>query len=145
MKYLMIEISPTHCNEIAELLEMGEIVFVNRLTGKILHHPDFDGIGMDNEEFYEEVLVELEENLSDYWKIVKPSTRETFEIMENFTNSLADTNKLKQKLIYALTNKKPFANFKFQVDNSGEYRDAWFEFRRVQIKNWVIEQYNAQN
>jgi len=36
--------------------------------------------------------------------------------------------KLKNQLIFALNHRKPFANFKWQVENS-EYRNEWFAFK----------------
>ena len=36
---------------------------------------------------------------------------------------------LQNKLISALNNRRPFANFKVLVENS-EYREQWFEFRQ---------------
>jgi hypothetical protein len=130
------------CKEIAELLDCGERVFVNKETGNILSHPDFDKYGNDTEEFYEEVLEELDNNFTNYWEVEQPSSRDSFEIMENFINQLEESNRLKVKLIKALSNKKPFANFIFEIDNSGVYRQKWFEFKNEQLKNWVIEKYN---
>ena len=129
--------------EIAELLDCGERVFINRETGKILSHPDFDKNGYDTE-FYEEILEELENNFTDYWEVEQLSSRDSFEIMENFTNQLEDANQLKDKLYKALSNKKPFANFKFQIDNSGIYRQEWFDFKNEQLKKWVLEKYNEE-
>ncbi len=128
--------------EIAELLDCGKRVFVNKETGNILNHPDFDKYGNDSEEFYEEVLEELDNNFIFYWEVEQLSSRDSFEIMENFTNQLEETNQLKSKLIKALSNKKPFANFKFEIDTSSVYREKWFEFKAQSLKNWVIEKYN---
>lgn len=130
-----------HFKEIAELLDCGQRVFVNKETGEILYHPDFDKYGNDTEEYYDEVLQELENNFSDYWEVEQLSTRESFKIMEEFSDLLSDNNHLKTRLIKALNNKKPFMNFKFEIDNSGIYREEWFGFKNEKLKNRVIELY----
>ncbi len=131
--------------EIAELLDCGDRVFVNKETGNTLSHPDFDKYGSDTEEFYEEVLEELDNNYSKYWEVEQLSSSDSFEIMEKFKDQLEDTNRLKEQLIRALCNKKPFANFKIVIDNSGVYRQKWFDFKNEYLKNWVIEEYKKLN
>ncbi len=137
--FLLLE---SHFIEIAELLDCGDKVYVNRETGSFLSHPDFEKHGIESEEFYEEVLEELNSNYKKYWAVEQLSSNDNFEIMANFTNQLDETNNLKGILINALRNKKPFLNFKFEIDNSGEYRQKWFEFKKEQLKNWVLERYN---
>jgi hypothetical protein len=54
--------------------------------------------------------------------------------MENFVDEVNDIN-LQGKLINALR-KKPFANFKYLVENS-DYRQQWFDFRKTQYEFYV--------
>ena len=50
------------------------------------------------------------------------------------------------KLIKALNQKKPFIKFKFTIDNSGVYRQQWFDFKNTQLKQWVSDKfYEATN
>jgi len=60
----------------------------------------------------------------------RPQSSESIEIMEEFMNQLADNNKLKDRLINVLNRKKPFREFKFEIDNSGIYRQQWFDIKK---------------
>ncbi len=62
-------------------------------------------------------------------------SRESFKVMEYFADDMEDID-FRNKLIHALTNRKPFANFKYLVDNS-EYRQDWFDFRDKQWETYV--------
>ena len=59
-------------------------------------------------------------------------SHESFKIMEDFADSVED-EKLQDMLFYALNGPKPFRNFKYHIDNSGEYRQKWFEFKAHRI------------
>jgi len=59
--------------------------------------------------------------------------------MEEFVDSLED-NTTKMRLLDALRGKKPFANFKYQIDNSGDYRELWFAFRLEKTIEWIRTQ-----
>jgi hypothetical protein len=60
---------------------------------------------------------------------------ESFKIMEKFVDQL-DNLKLKMKLMNALQNRKPFANFKYIIDNS-EIRQEWFDFKDKKLQEYV--------
>jgi hypothetical protein len=64
--------------------------------------------------------------------------------MVDFAESVDDT-KLRDKLISALNRPKPFQNFKWQIDNSGEYRQQWFDFKKMCYIQWVKEQIDLKN
>lgn len=74
-------------------------------------------------------------------------SHESFEIMRNFTERLED-EKLQGKLIYALNNRKPFANFKFHIDNS-DHRQEWFDFKQhcleIQVKELLSMQLERED
>ncbi len=61
--------------------------------------------------------------------------------MADFAEQLDDSNKLKTKLINALNKRKPFREFKFVIDNSGEYRQKWFDFKNEQLQQWVKDKF----
>ena len=59
---------------------------------------------------------------------------ESLRIMEGFIYSLPDqAHELKTRLTQALNNAKPFRNFKYIIDNSGQYREQWFAFKSQQL------------
>ena len=84
----------------------------------------------------------MENNWGDYVEIEKPQSKDNFEIMVNFAEHLGDNNQIKNKLFNALNKKKPFREFKFVVDNSGKYRQQWFDFKSSQLEKWVVERFN---
>lgn len=51
-----------------------------------------------------------------------------------------DDSKLQDKLRSALNRPKPFKNFKWQIDNSGVFRQQWFDFKKMRYIHWVKEQ-----
>jgi hypothetical protein len=75
---------------------------------------------MADEEPWEKDLKELEANWEDYLEFDNMSSRESFEIMADFAENI-ENSILHNKLINALNKLKPFRNFKWQIDNSGEY------------------------
>ena len=62
----------------------------------------------------------------------------------DFAESI-DNTRLQDRLINALNKSKPFQNFKRQIDNSGEYRQFWFDFKKKRYIEWVKEQSDDYN
>ncbi len=125
--------------EIAENLDCGMRCFYNLKTGEIKTILNFDsGIGVD-EEIWEEESKEIDKNWDDYFEFEGFESYESFKIMEDFAEIVEDT-KLQNKLINALNRPKPFRNFKCQIDNSGDYRQQWFDFKKMRYIQWIKEQ-----
>ena len=70
-----------------------------------------------------------------YISIEPPETNESFRIMEKYAEQL-DNSEFRTKLVNALYNRKPFANFKRIVDNS-TFRQDWFDFKNRQLQEYV--------
>lgn len=132
--------------EIAENLDMGMRCFYHLKTGEIEATPDLfegDWIGQDTGP-WQETLDKLDENWGDYFEFEKMTSHESFEIMADFAE-IVDNHKLQDRLFKALNKSKPFRNFKWEIDNSGEYRQKWFDFKNQRVIEFVktqIEQYN---
>jgi hypothetical protein len=60
---------------------------------------------------------------------------ESFKIMEEFVHQL-DNSKIRTQLVNALQNRKPFANFKYIIDNS-DIRQEWFDFKDKKLQEYV--------
>ena len=131
--------------EIAEELDTGFRCFFNIKTREIVAVPDFIENPDFDQEYFEEDLKKLETNADQYIEIEKPSSRDSFNIMLGFTDQLTGNEELKEMLFSALDRKKPFSNFKFLIDNSGIYRQQWFDFKNDQLKKWVIDKFNEAN
>jgi hypothetical protein len=104
---------------------------------------DFDS-GYADEELWEDDIKELDENWDKYVEIQKMESHESFEIMADFAENV-DNRELRDSLIKALNNKHPFRNFKWVVDNSGPYRQKWFDFKNQRLIEWVETQLDVIN
>ena len=134
----MINLSKDQIKEIAEQLDCGNRCYINKETGDIKTTPDFDN-GYADEELWADVLKELEENWDKYIQIEKMESHESFDLMADFADSV-DSRELRDSLINALNKKHPFRNFKWVVDNSGPYRQKWFDFKNQRLIEWVNDQ-----
>ncbi len=122
--------------EIAEYLEMGDIVFVNPETLEIDNIPkDYDPMATGIEFDYDKV--------EDWIEIEPLESHESYEIMESFVESLPES-KEKEKLANAVGGYKPFANFNRLIHNFEE-RENWFKYRACQFEKYVIEKYVIEN
>jgi hypothetical protein len=59
--------------------------------------------------------------------------------MADFIDTVTD-KKVQDRLIKALNKSKPFRNFKYEIDNSGEYRQKWFNFKEQEYCKWIDNQ-----
>ena len=138
----MHSLTDEQIKEIAEQLDCGFRCFWNSQTNvfifipDLLKHPDID------ESAWEEENNMLESDWGDFKEIESLSSKDSFKIMEDFVEQLSDKVPLKFQLINALNHKKPFRHFKFVIDNSREYRQAWFDFKREWLHNWIQEKFN---
>ena len=129
-------------NEIADSLDCGFKCFINIKTGEIKEVPDNLMVG--DPEPWEENLKDLEENWGDYLEIDGMSSDDSFRVMADFAEEV-DNPFLRKRLINVLKRSKPFRNFKQAIDDSGNYRDRWFEYKHQRYVEWVKNQIDAYN
>ena len=55
---------------------------------------------------------------------------------------IPDDAGIKKRLWKAVSERKPFRNFKYVIDGS-EYRQKWFDFRRIQLERLVTDYLNS--
>ncbi len=132
----MVPFTEEQIQEIAEQSEMGMRCSWHKITGELVFTPDSEFEDYTDMSFFKEMLDKLENDFENYIEIEKPRTRDQFNIMENFATKLQGNNSLKAELLNALQRPKPFRSFKNIVDDSGPYREKWFEFRDAQILQW---------
>ncbi|MCK4346279.1 MAG: hypothetical protein KAX05_13430 [Bacteroidales bacterium] len=139
-----MKLTDQQIKEIADNLDSGMRCFYNKQTGIIKTVLNFDSwIGAD-EEPWEEELKEIDENWSDYFEFKGMTSRESFNLMADFAESI-DNPRLQDRLFNALNKSKPFQNFKWQIDNSGEYRQQWFDFKNMHYIELVKGQIDNNN
>ncbi|WP_194975160.1 UPF0158 family protein [Aquiflexum lacus] len=130
------QLSKKQVFDISQELQCGMKVFVNIDTLEYKSVLDMDD--MDDFGFWDEVLEEIENNWKRFFTIEKMSSREGFQIMENFVDELED-GYFRDNLIKILNRKSPFANFKAEVESS-EFREQWFAFRDAAYVEYVQEE-----
>ena len=130
--------------EIADNLNSGMRCFYNLKTGQIKTVLNLDKWIGAEEEFWEEEYKEIADNQADYFEFEGLESHDTFKIMTAFAEHVDDV-KLRARLISALNKRKPFRNFKWEIDNSGPYRQQWFDYKMMQIIERVKEQIDFKN
>ncbi|MFA7493264.1 MAG: UPF0158 family protein [Proteiniphilum sp.] len=139
-----MELTEKQIEEIAENLECGMRCFYNLTSGEIKTILNFNNwIGAD-EEPWEKELEEIEEHWDDYFEFVGFESHESFQIMVDFAESI-DDHRLQNRLIGALNKRKPFQHFKWEIDNSGEFRQQWFDYKRMCYIQRVKDQIDLNN
>jgi len=130
-----------HINEIAEELEAGMKVYINKETLEFQAVLDWDD--MSAPEPWNKIIRKIENEWTDVVIIEKLESKDSFRIMEDFVFEI-DDEILKEDLTKILSRKSPFANFKAEIDES-DYRQKWFDFRTQKYEEYVREQLDYEN
>jgi hypothetical protein len=139
-----MEVPKKILNEIADSLEAGFKCFIHRDTFQVVTYLDpYRYPDMDPKDWKEEMST-VKKNRKKFIEIESMESSDSFRIMAEFADSV-DDNTIKIRLITALEGHKPFANFKFQIDNSGPFRELWFAFRREKYIEWVQNQLSIES
>ena len=123
-----MKLTEKQIEEIAENLECGMRCFYNFKTWEIKTILNFDSWIGAEEKPWEEESNEIDDNWEEYFEFEGLVSHDSFQIMADFAETVDDT-RLQDRLINALNRPKPFQNFKWQIDNAGEYRQQWFDFK----------------
>jgi hypothetical protein len=129
---------------IAGAIDAGQVCYLNLDTHETedlpreLLYEDFDSeidAGIPKEEW----IPFKHTNWESCMKFEPLESNESFRIMGDFAEQLKN-KALQIKLIQALNNRKPFADFKRIIDDSGEFRQQWFEFKDNELQKYVRTQ-----
>lgn len=143
---MKIQLSDWEIETIADELDCGLTCFYHLQTKEVRCIVD-PTEAYDLMDEMEAEMAEIEENRDDYFEFRKMDSRSSFLLMEAFAEEVADEH-FRNRLISALNRPKPFRNFKFEIDNNGDYRQNWFDFKRQKMMDWVrgqIEAFNESN
>ena len=139
----MLTFTKEQIKEITDQLDTGFRVFYHKVSGELIFVPDTDKhYGMEIEAWQDD-LDKLDKDFTAYQEIEAMDSRDSFGVMADFAEQVPDSN-LRNKLIDALNRKKPFREFKFVIDNSGKYRQSWFDFKNNRYLEWTEDQVKAQ-
>ena len=132
-----MKITKEKIKDIAQDLQIGMAVYINRETSETESLLDQDNV-YGEPEFWEEEIEKIEKEWKDYVVLTKMSSSEAYQIMEDFVDEVND-ERLKEYLIKILNRRSPFANFKAEIDES-DYREKWFEFKDKRYEEYVREE-----
>ena len=136
-----MEVRKKILHEIADYLECGFVCYLHRDTFEVVAFPDPDqSLTMDTEVWKKDIS-KVRRSQKKFIEIENMTSTDGFKVMEEFVDTLSNSS-TKIRLLTALEGRKPFANFKFQIDNSGEYRELWFTFKRQKNIEWIQSQIN---
>jgi len=121
--------------ELADNLDCGLRCFIHKDSKTIVTVPDTVNNPDSDSEYWDESNDEIENNFDSYIEIEKMDTNESFRLMTNFIETVGDSRQ-KNRFEEALNKPKPFRNFKFEIDQSGPFRQQWFDFKRRQMIEW---------
>lgn len=141
---MKLKLTKKQISEIAENLDIGLRCFYRPKTGEIKTLIVIDDWLDKTDELIEQEHKEIEDNITEYIEFDKLTSYESFSIMESFAEKI-DNKDLQEKLINALNRAKPFRNFKWLIDNSGDYRQKWFDHKNQKAIEFVekqVEEYN---
>lgn len=139
-----MKLSDEQIDSIAQDVDMGMDVYLHKQTGKTVAIPDESNMAYAEPEFWEDEIREIEEHGDDYILIQDMSSREGYRVMEDFVSRIEDES-IHMVLDVVLSNAKPFGNFKNTLHRFPEVREAWFSFKQERMKQWIIDQIEADN
>lgn len=134
----MKSITKDDIKEIANELEYDIRTFIHKSSGQILYIPKEINIEKIDMELWGEDIEELENNFSDYDEIEKWSKKQFIELMIEFAEQI-NTITLQNKPLSTFNLYKPFSEFKILIDNTNDYREAWFAFKNQWQMEYVAE------
>ena len=141
---MKLEITEKKINEIAENLDCGFRCFYRFTTEEVKTLVISDEWLGESDELLKDDEKEIEDNISEYIEFEGISNHVSFSIMESFAEKVYKAD-LRNKLINALNRPKPFRNFKLLIDNSGDFRQKWFDHKKetfIELVKDQIEDYN---
>jgi 5'-deoxynucleotidase YfbR-like HD superfamily hydrolase len=134
----MLTFTKEQIKDIAEQLDCGFKAYYHKQNGELVFVPNMDKHYDIDKTAWKEEFAKLRKRTA-FQEIEAMESRDSFTVIEDFANQVNDT-KLQEKLFNALNRKHPFREFKFVIDSSGEYRNAWFDFKNKSYIEWVENQ-----
>ena len=134
-----MKVSNEILNDIVDSLDTGFKCFIHKETLEVVTFPDEVLLQETDTEVWQEDIDKVSDNREKYIEIENMISSASLRVIEEFVNSL-ENNSIKIRLLQAIEGRKPFANFKNQIDNSEDYREQWFAFRKSKNIEWVQNQ-----
>lgn len=135
--FFTMKLSPEKIKEIASELEIGMTCYVHKRSQELLFMPDEDNPYFDPEP-WQDVIDKIDTNPQDYLEIELMDSHSSYMVMEDFADQLPDLE-LRKRAFRKLNQKRPFANFKYLIENS-EFDEEWYAFKTKAMEDWVRKQ-----
>lgn len=134
-----MKLTDAQIKDIAEELDMGMKCYYNIKTDTFEALPDFDNNIYAESEIWEDLIDKIETHFDDYVVFTPMSSTESYRVMQDFASEVGN-KELQDRLFLALEKRKPFSNFKWEIDNSREFRQKWFDYKLKRNMEFVKEQ-----
>lgn len=122
--------------EIAGSIDCSEVVFLHKETHEILSYPIADGPTDEEFDYIEQEVMEVVNAAPDSYIRFDPlKSRESFQMMEDFVETIKN-ERLRNRLIDALSIKKPFRSFRNAVEDEGII-DDWYAYKDAYLQMYV--------
>jgi hypothetical protein len=108
-------------NEIVEQLDCGFRAFCHKTTGELIFIIDTRKFPTADLDEFEEENERVEANRDEYIEIEAMSSGDSYRVMVDFAEHLTNLP-LQDTLFRALNKRGLFREFKFVIDNSGDFR-----------------------
>jgi len=135
----MIKLTDAQIKHIADEVEIGMICFVHNETGEVVSFPDEMRGNEPDEEFWGEHMEKVEKEPENYTEVSGTDSRDGFSLMEDFIATIED-EKVAEKLTDSLDRPKPFFRFKLELDEHGEYKQKWYDYKEMRTIESVKRQ-----
>lgn len=131
----MIKLSPEQITSIAQELDVGMNCYVHKNTGKVITIlAEFEEF--DNTEIWQKELETVKNNRDQYVLIEKMESSDSFKIMRRFLGKVPDS-KLREKLMIAISQNKPFQRFRNILNYNGDVLQDWYNFKQNELEKYV--------
>lgn len=125
--------------DIVDIITSGNKCYINIKSLELIYFPDPDQFIHFDDDIWKEEMEKVEKFETDLLEIEPMSSTEEYIVMQDFSNSVEDS-KFKYQLLIILEEKKPFANFRSEIEKSVTYRKLWFDFRFQRYFHWIQDQ-----
>jgi hypothetical protein len=112
-------------------LENGNVVSLSRDN----FEEEFEEDPVDSDGYNHEIV----ENNTDRFIFIDPiDSRESFKIMEDFVSTILN-DLIKNTLSSALSKRKPFRNFKDELNHLPEIQKEWYKYHEIEMEKIAYE------
>jgi hypothetical protein len=131
-----MELDDSILKTIAEELDMGMKCFLDKETSELVIFPEEEDLMEDEVSPWKEEIDKVETNPEKFIEFERMRSDESFRCMEWFIDDV-ENETAKEKLMNAITRKRPFAHFKDQLREFPEILEEWYKFKESCLIDFV--------